>query len=180
MSSASVLSPSAARESSGSRRSYGCFVRQQQAFGLDVAYLREVVHTRSVTPVPAAPSSVAGVISLRGEILPVVLIDTLLGLHTETFAPRKPILVLRRDDFLVGVQVDVVERVETFPREEILPSPLAAKYPYFAAIHHSRHRSRLTNLLDAAALIDQLAGQVAGSATVKSTSTPPEAQDLQN
>ncbi len=180
MSTASVLSPAGPRETSGNRRSYGCFVRQQQAFGLDVAFLREVVHTRNVTPVPAAPASVAGVISLRGEILPVVLIDSLLGLQPEPFAPRKPILVLRRDDFLVGVQVDVVERVETFPREEILPSPLAAKYPYFTAIHHSRQRSRLTNLLDAAALIDQLAGQVAGGAGAKSKSATPDAPDLEN
>lgn len=180
MSTASVLSPTGSRAVSGSQRSYGCFVRQQQAFGLDVAFLREVVHTRNVTPVPATPASVAGVISLRGEILPVVLVDALLGLQPEPFAPRKPILVLRRDDFLVGVQVDVVERVETFPREEILPSPLTAKYPHFTAIHHSRQRSRLTNLLDAAALIDQLAGQVASTAAVKSTPTTPDAPDLQN
>ncbi len=142
------------------QRGYGCFVRQGQAFGLDVNYLQEVVHARQLTPVPLAPALLAGVVSLRGEILPVALIDSLLALEPCAFAAHKPIMVLRRADLLVGLQVDVVERVVTFPGEELLPSPLAGKYPHFAHLHHAATSRRLTNLLDAVSLLDQLAEQI--------------------
>jgi len=51
-----------------------------QIFGLPVARLREIVETPSVTPLPRLPAALRGIAQVRGELLAVADLATLLGL----------------------------------------------------------------------------------------------------
>jgi chemotaxis signal transduction protein len=53
-----------------------------ELLAVPMAVAREVVVAPAVTPLPTAPATVAGVINLRGEIVPVFDTAMLLGLGT--------------------------------------------------------------------------------------------------
>jgi len=62
-----------------------------RSFAVAFECLREVIEPPPLTPVPLAPSGVCGVVNLRGNLLPVLALDPLLGLSTpESVLARRP------------------------------------------------------------------------------------------
>lgn len=59
----------------------------RECFALDRRCLREVVRRPAAVRLPSAPSAVRGVFNLRGEILPLFDLATLLGLGSLAEAP---------------------------------------------------------------------------------------------
>ena len=66
-------------------------------FAVDVVDTREVVVLDATTPVPGAPSSVVGVMNLRGTVLPVIEARPLLGLAVRPAVGAARALVLADD-----------------------------------------------------------------------------------
>jgi purine-binding chemotaxis protein CheW len=88
--------------------------------------VREVLSGQPLTHVPRSQEQILGVLSLRGEILPVVVIDEGLGVPPQTDDPTRPILVLRRSDLLVGLRVDAIQSVVNVRAAEVQPHPDAS------------------------------------------------------
>ena len=61
-------------------------------FAVDVTAAREIIVLDTTTPVPGAPASVLGVMSLRGSVLPVVEARPLLGLPAHLPGDRALVL----------------------------------------------------------------------------------------
>ena len=78
----------------------------EEVFGLEIGKVREVIEYREVTPVPRAPEFVAGIISLRGAILPVVDLRKRIGVEPTEPGPETVILVLEVDGRRVGLVAD--------------------------------------------------------------------------
>jgi purine-binding chemotaxis protein CheW len=78
----------------------------EEVFGLEIGNVREVIEYREVTPVPRAPEFVAGIISLRGAILPVVDLRKRIGVEPTEPGPETVILVLEVDGRRVGLVAD--------------------------------------------------------------------------
>lgn len=76
---------------------------------LPLAALVEVAELAEVTPLPLAPGWLAGVTNLRGSVLPVVDLVSLLGWETGRPGPRA--LVLRDGRFRLAVPVAAVAAV---------------------------------------------------------------------
>jgi chemotaxis signal transduction protein len=57
-------------------------------YALPVAAVLEIADLGQVTPVPGAPSGVLGVRNLRGQVIPVIDLATMLGLSTEAESER--------------------------------------------------------------------------------------------
>lgn len=134
---------------------FAVFRRCQQLFGLSIDLVREVLPGQALTRVPRASQQILGVLSLRGEILPVVVIDSWLGLLPVADDPLLPILVLRRGDLLVGLRVDAIQGVVTVPAEEIQPHPSADSETPIAGIWHPEGRIPIT-LVAGTALLETL------------------------
>ncbi len=162
--------PSVAAGETGSQ--YSLFRRHNQSFCIDVTHLQEVLQQSLVTPVPQSPPALAGVMNLRGDVLPVLLVDSWLRLPEQPYDPSRPVLVLRRKDLLVGIQVDSVQRVGFVPRSEVLPTPLSTQASYWAGIWF-RPGQELSTLLDGGALLDAIRDGIAGK-----FNTPTEAPAL--
>jgi len=156
---------------------YSLFRRHEQNFCVDVTHLQEVLQQSSVTPVPRSHRSLAGVMNLRGEVLPVVLVDALLHLPEQAYDPARPVLVLRRKDLLVGIQVDSVQRVGFVPRNEVLPSPLTSQSAIWAGIWF-RAEQELATLLDGGVLLEEIHAQFRGQPRESTGGgTPPPAKE---
>lgn len=130
---------------------YAIFRRQGQSFGLTIELVREVLSGSPLTRVARAREQVLGVLSLRGEILPVVVIDRWLGLPEISENPAQPILVLRRAELLVGLRVDAILTVATIPIAEIQTLP-ADRNTILAGLWQPSHQTPVS-LIQAAALI---------------------------
>lgn len=95
-----------------------------EVFALPILDVREIIRLQPITPVPGAPEFVEGVISLRGQILPVVDLRKRFGLPPEATTSKSRILIVEAGPNLtVGLIVDAARQVERIPAEAMLPAP---------------------------------------------------------
>lgn len=92
---------------------------------VEAHFVREVLRGPEVSPVPSASTVLVGVTNVRGEILAVADISTLLGLAT----PRVggPIVVLDGPAPPVGILVDGLDDFVEVPAGSIAPLPGTAQ-----------------------------------------------------
>ncbi len=116
-------------EGSGNAERFVVFRLAGAEYGLPVAAVREVLRRPdSITPLPNAPDFVAGVLTLRGEVLPLIDQRRLLNLPAATAGlsaglERGRVVVVGRDGLLVGLLVDGLSGLLTVPVERIGPAP---------------------------------------------------------
>lgn len=104
-------------------------VRELLVFRLDgdpyavpVERVREIVRLRPITPVPRVPSSILGVISLRGEVVQVLDLRRRLGLQADPPRRTHRIVVLHGEDgTTTGLLVDGVTQVLRAEEEALRP-----------------------------------------------------------
>ncbi|MGL5833205.1 MAG: chemotaxis protein CheW, partial [Waterburya sp.] len=93
------------------------FYLNETYFGIDIQTIQEVIRHRPTTPIPLAPDDICGLIDLRGQILPVIDLQSRLGMETDTAitADREQYNIILRDDddelvsLLIGEIGDVLE-----------------------------------------------------------------------
>lgn len=143
-----------------------CVVRLgDDAYGIDLRRVDEVLPAPPVTPVARAPAFLEGVVRLRGEVLPVVDARKRLGLVSTRPPPSTPsgkprrterLLVCRIGRRRVGVLVDAVLQVRRVSRQVLRPAPLAAgpgAAPHVLGV--VGEGEPLTLLLDVKALVQE-------------------------
>jgi purine-binding chemotaxis protein CheW len=106
---------------------YLTVVLENEAYGIGVLKVREIIRLQKITPVPQMPPFVKGVINLRGRVIPIVDLRVKFGLKAE-FAERTCIVVvqvklLTEATVQMGLIVDSVEEVVTLQAGEIEPTP---------------------------------------------------------
>lgn len=87
------------------------FFLGDQAFGLEVEQVREVVRYTRITPVPLAPPLIRGLINLRGEIIPVVDLRRRLGFEVLEPSERSFLVVAVGEGGQLALLVDDVGEV---------------------------------------------------------------------
>ena len=90
------------------KRQYATFYLDNMFFGIEVLKVQEVLRYQEMTRVPLAPSSIEGLINLRGQIVTAVDMRRVLKLR-----PRNPDsypmnMVVRSDDGAVSLLVDEI------------------------------------------------------------------------
>jgi len=125
----------AAREELAPRRTEGSeeyciFTRGARELALPISAAREMLGgDESLTRVPQSPPHLIGVLNLRGDLLPVVCIDSWLGLPERSLALSDQIVVIDRGVATLGIVVDRVRDVRTLQNRDIRPD--AAQGPIF-------------------------------------------------
>lgn len=83
-----------------------------QRFGIDIMTVREIRAWSPVTRLPRVPDYVAGVVNLRGAVLPVIDLAARLGWTPTDATPRNPIIVIEHQGQMRGLIVhDVADIV---------------------------------------------------------------------
>lgn len=95
----------------------------EEEYAAEIVEIQEIIKVPELTEVPRAPAAVLGIISLRGTIVPVVDLRTLLHLPRAEATSGARVLVLRGGDEPVGLLVDRVSSVVRLDREAIEPVP---------------------------------------------------------
>lgn len=122
-------------------------------YALAVEGVLEVAQIADVTPVPGAAAAILGVANLRGEIIPVVDLALLLGLHAAR--PPQRVVVTEEGGRRAGLAVEAVSDV----------GPVAAPTQ---AVESSLLRGAtfvdgaLVGIVDLRATLDAIGGEPAG------------------
>lgn len=162
------MEPAHPAEGSGNAERFVVFRLAGAEYGLPVSAVREVLRRPdSITPLPNAPDFVAGVLTLRGEVLPLIDQRRLLNLPAAAASlsaglERGRVVVVGRDGLLVGLLVDGLSGLLTVPAERIGPAPavsaaqrrLIRRVATLDAARDVAGGTRLILLMDADSLLD--------------------------
>lgn len=125
-----------------------------EEYALEIVEIQEIIKLPIVTEVPRAHHSVIGIISLRGTIVPVVDLRTILHLEQRPVSRQSRILVLQADGDPVGLLVDRVTSVVRLEGESIEATPRAMQREASDLIRGvGRVNGRLIIILDASAVM---------------------------
>ncbi|MEA5421120.1 chemotaxis protein CheW [Spirulina sp. CCNP1310] len=104
-----------------------------ELFGIDLGIVREFTEIKRITPIPCAPSHIIGNVNLRGEIVTLIDISTVLNLPpviaNRTFLQNsnnlQQAMIVDCEDLVVGVVITEILDVVLLNPEEICPVPTA-------------------------------------------------------
>jgi two-component system, chemotaxis family, chemotaxis protein CheV len=85
--------------------------------GVNVAKVREIIQRPALRPMVASPPSVAGIMTLRDQVLPVIDLAQILGVYGDK--PANRIVVLEFNRVIVGVLVSSVSRIYRLSWEQV-------------------------------------------------------------
>lgn len=91
--------------------------------GIDIRCIREINRVVEITPVPDAPAQVRGVVNLRGEVVTVVDLRTVLELPAAEVTPRTRLMIVQAEEEAIGMLVDSVADVATVQSADEEPLP---------------------------------------------------------
>jgi purine-binding chemotaxis protein CheW len=94
-------------------------------FGLPLRSVREFCETRAITPIPCCPAHINGSMNLRGEILVVMDLRSLLGEATADAIYRK-VVVLEQGGITVGLGIEEIYDVVMVDTMKLSRLPLTA------------------------------------------------------
>ncbi len=117
---ARALAREATREAgSGEQVEFLEFALAQERYGFETSHVQEVAAVTAVTPVPCTPSFVAGLISLRGQILSVIDLGKYFDLAASEPVELDQVVVLSTEAMLVGVLASAIIGLGSVAREDL-------------------------------------------------------------
>lgn len=178
---AQAASPRAAGREPGAGQLYLTCVLVGARYLVPASAVREVEEVGAITPVPATPPWLRGVMNLRGTIVGVVELAQLLGLAPEQgeLTPGTEALLCAprgegrdgEDELLIALAVEAVSNIRTLAAGELLPLPeqpsSGALAPYLIGLYRApagaNRGDELLGVLDLEALLRTLAIDGAGA-----------------
>lgn len=103
---------------------YLTFNLKGRPYGVPIASVREINRLSDIAPVPHTPEFVAGVMNLRGKVIPVVSLRLKFGFEETEHTKHTCIIVIEGADGQVGIIVDSVSGVVELTTEQIAPPPV--------------------------------------------------------
>ena len=95
----------------------------EEEFGVDILAVQEIIRLMQITPVPRAPVDIAGVINLRGKVIPIIDLRRRFGLAPRGHDKNTRIIVIEINNIIVGFVVDAVSEVLRIPASTVEPPP---------------------------------------------------------
>jgi purine-binding chemotaxis protein CheW len=99
------------------------FTLGNEAYGLDIKYVTEIIGVQEITEVPELPGYIRGIINLRGKIIPVMDVRLRFKKPFRDYNDRTCIVVVDIKDVSVGLIVDAVSEVISIQEQDIVPPP---------------------------------------------------------
>ncbi|HET6451402.1 MAG TPA: chemotaxis protein CheW [Spirochaetia bacterium] len=99
------------------------FTVGDEEYGLELLKVREVIRTRQVTWLPNAPSSVKGIINLRGQVIPIIDLRERFDLPRAQDTAMTRVIVVEIEGKPVGMVVDSASQVVRVPVDQFEPPP---------------------------------------------------------
>ncbi len=100
---------------------YIVFRLDDERYSMDLRFVKAIEDNYVIIPVPNGPDDIRGIISLRGDVIPVYSLRSKFG--KDEFRGDGKLLVAYVCNTMIGFEVDVVEGIETIEDSDVLPVP---------------------------------------------------------
>lgn len=92
----------------------------EEQYGINIAYIDNIVRMQHITRVPKVQSYLKGVINLRGIIVPVMSLRLKMGLEDDEITKATRIIILKLENAgIIGIVVDEVKEVVTLENSQV-------------------------------------------------------------
>ncbi len=108
-----------------------------ELYAVASALVGEVMRLGAPTPVPCTPPHIAGIVDLRGRIVAVLDLKSLLGLGDAGSSPDRRVVVLRSGNVEAGIMADSLEGMRYLSPRDIhppLPSMAGERAAYVVGV----------------------------------------------
>ena len=99
------------------------FRLENEKYGVNVLYVKEVLRESEIAPVPGAPDFVLGIINLRGNVVTVIDTRNRFGLALKEMDESSRIVIIEMNEQVVGMVVDSVAEVMDLDTDEVELAP---------------------------------------------------------
>ncbi|VAW78585.1 Positive regulator of CheA protein activity (CheW) [hydrothermal vent metagenome] len=103
------------------------FELNQEIYGVNILGIKEIIDYGSITKVPMVSDCIAGVINLRGSVVPVINLASRFSQTSANRTKKSSVIIVEityeTEKMEVGIAVDVVNEVIDVRESEIEPSP---------------------------------------------------------
>lgn len=106
---------------------YLTFQLAGEDYGIEIAFVTEIIGIQKITEVPDMPGFIRGVINLRGKVIPVMDVRLRFNLEEREYDERTCIVVVDINNTPVGLVVDEVSEVADIPEKDVEPPPKSGK-----------------------------------------------------
>lgn len=101
------------------------FLLDGEVFAINILNIREILEYSTLTPVPMTPDFIAGVLNLRGSVVPVINLALRFEKNASEITKRTSIVIVEiihdEQKLDIGIIVDIVNEVIEIP--EVEPAP---------------------------------------------------------
>ena len=97
-----------------------------EEYAVEVLKVREIIRMTAITHIPNTPSSVEGIINLRGKVIPIISLRNRFSMPGTQDDQHTRIMVMDIAGKLMGFIVDGVSEVIRISNSEIQPPPTIA------------------------------------------------------
>lgn len=126
-----------------------------EQYGIDITFIDNIVRMQQITRVPKAQSYFAGVINLRGEIIPVMNLRLRFGLEEREHTGSTRIIIIKpENNAKIGILVDEVREVVSLEEADIEKADYDDQG--FNLLGVGKYKDTLISLLDIQAIIAEL------------------------
>ncbi len=102
---------------------YVTFLLGEEEYGLEILAVQEIIGFTHITHVPHLPEFIKGVINLRGTVVPVVDLRLKFGIGQADYNNHTCVVVVKMEERVMGMVVDVVSEVVNFPEGSVEAAP---------------------------------------------------------
>jgi purine-binding chemotaxis protein CheW len=99
------------------------FVIGKEEYGVDILKVQEIRGYEKVTPIPAAPEYLKGVLNLRGVIVPVIDMRVKFSLPDPRYDSTTVVVILKLSSRVIGIVVDAVSDVVRLAAADVKEAP---------------------------------------------------------
>ena len=125
-----------------------------ELYAVDIDEIQEIMKVPEITAVPRVDSSVLGIISLRGTVVPLLDLRRVLGLDVHDLTRQARILVIKAGGDPIGLVVDRASNVVRIHEESIEPMPVTMQPEKMELIEGvGRAGAQLVIILDVPAVV---------------------------
>ncbi len=131
-----------------------------ETFGINVFKVREVSATPFITKAPNMPAGVEGLISLRGNVIPVLSLAKILGLHRPSDGLGNSMMVTEYSKRTLGFLVDEVDRIIRVQWDKVrTPDNVSSSVHSFITAITELPDGKLVSILDVETILANTFGE---------------------
>jgi len=104
---------------------YLTFEVDGEDYGVEIAFVKEIIPMEKITPVPEMPNFIEGLINLRGELIGVLNVRKRFSMPEIEYDEETCIIVMVYGEYTLGMIIDRVLETVTIDGNMISPPPSA-------------------------------------------------------